>query len=166
MAIDKAIYVLFEKNGRLIELNAGGKNYLHKTALSKAAVCLVRLMVILILNLTKLNLKALHKLSDKLKRILESSCASYLEKHGKLIELRIIGKVGEVILGYTVFIRNKSKINSKSLTLNIYSCKLIASLREGLVIPACSGLNTLVRKKKILEGGIVILNVVLRLDQA
>ena len=159
MSIDKIINVFLAENSLFIKLYAGRKNYLHKTAHCKSAVRLVRLMIILILLLTHRDIKALHKLIDKLECILESSCTSYLKKHGKFIELRIIGNVGEVILACIILIGSKRKVESKSLTLDIKSRALNSTLSKGLVIPACSRLNTLIRQESVLKSGIVILNI-------
>ena len=166
MGVHDSIYVFLTENCSFIKLYASGKDYLHKSATCKLAVRLIRLAIINVLNLSKSYTESLHKLVNKLNCILKSSCTSYLKKHRKLIKLRIIGKVSEVILVNVIGLGNKSQVNGKSLTLKVDSRALSTSLSKRFVVPACSGLNALVGKKVILKSAIVILNLTLGLNKS
>ena len=159
MSTEQIIYAILTKNSLIVKLNACGKNYLHKAARCKSTIRLIRHMIILILRLAHRYVKALHELINKFESILESSCASNLKKHRKFIKLRIIGNVSKMILACVVLVGSKSKIYSKSLTLNIKSCALNSTLSKGFIIPTCSRLNSLIRQELIFNSGVVILNI-------
>ena len=164
-AIDNFAYVCFTNLKRRIVLNARGKNYLNYAAFSERCVGFVRHTVINSGDLALLDTEILHSLCNKLKCVFKRSVALNLEKHRKLSELRIIRKIGEVILGCVVLLRIKSNIYGKCLALYVDLHALSSALREYLVVPAGLCLDSHIRENEVLDSGIVILNSFVRLDK-
>ena len=123
-------------------------------------------MIVNVLRRACLDAVNSHKLFDKLNRIFECSVTSNLEKHRNCIKLALAGSIGEMILALVIISGIKCEIKQKSSALYVNLCTLESGNVEGLVIPAHSSLNAFVRKKRVLNNSVIILNIGLRLDKS